>query len=125
MTNLLRPLSTVALAVLLAASASLPSDAARGGRSAYDGLWNVSVQTLNGSCGTLGYSLRIAGGRAMPVDQSYQAYGAVTPGGVIRVTVSSGGRSASGSGRLSGRSGRGRWRTTTGECAGVWTAGRL
>jgi hypothetical protein len=105
--------------------ASLPCEAARGGRNAYDGLWNVSIHTINGSCGTLSYSLRIAGGRAMPVDQSYQAYGAVSPGGAIRVTVSSGGQSTSGSGHLSSRSGGGRWRIASGECAGTWAAGRV
>jgi hypothetical protein len=40
------------------------------------------------------------------------------------VTVAEGGRSASGVGRLSGNSGRGQWRTSTGECAGEWTAER-
>jgi len=125
MTKSLRTLSAVALAAILGTLTGLPSEAARGGRNAYDGLWNVSVQTISGSCGSLSYSLRIAGGRALPVDSSYQAAGAVSPNGVIRVTVASGGRSASGSGRLSARYGRGRWRTTEGECAGTWTAGRV
>jgi hypothetical protein len=125
MTKFLRTSSAVALAILLGTMATLPSEAARGGRNAYDGLWNVSIRTQYGSCGALSYSLRIAGGRAMPVDQSYQAYGVVSPGGAIRVTVSGGGQSASGSGHLSSRSGGGRWRIASGECAGTWAAGRV
>jgi len=44
--------------------------------------------------------------------------------GAIRVTVAQGGQSASGAGRLSGNSGRGWWRTATGQCSGQWTAER-
>ena len=125
MKRFLRPMFAVAFAVLLALLACRQSDAAGAGRGGYDGIWNVSIHTLRGSCGTLGYSLRIAGGRALPVDRSYHLYGAVAHNGAIRVTVSAGGSSATGSGRLSGRYGRGRWHTVAGECAGLWTAGRL
>jgi len=44
--------------------------------------------------------------------------------GAIRVTVAEAGRSASGSGRLVGNNGGGQWRTSTGQCAGQWTAVR-
>jgi len=57
-------------------------------------------------------------------DQSYQAAGLVASNGAIRVVVAEGGRMASGSGRLIGNNGRGEWRTSTGECAGQWTAVR-
>jgi hypothetical protein len=40
------------------------------------------------------------------------------------VTVSEQGQSASGTGRLSANAGAGRWRTSTGQCAGQWTAER-
>jgi hypothetical protein len=48
----------------------------------------------------------------------------VAPNGEIRVVVAEGGRTASGIGRLTGNSGRGQWRTSTGQCAGQWTAVR-
>ena len=44
--------------------------------------------------------------------------------GMIKVTVASGNRAASGSGRLSQNVGGGHWRTATGECSGRWTAER-
>jgi hypothetical protein len=47
-------------------------------------------------------------------DQSYQSNGAVSANGVVRVSVAGAGRSASGSGRLSGNSGAGRWRPSRG-----------
>jgi hypothetical protein len=40
------------------------------------------------------------------------------------VTVAEAGRTANGTGRLSRNSGRGQWKTSTGECAGQWTAER-
>ena len=48
--------------------------------------------------------------------------GRVAPSGAITVTVSGGGKSAIGSGRLAGNIGEGHW--TGGECSGSWTAER-
>jgi len=127
MKHLLRAISVVAFATLLLASTGVPSDAARRmpRASSFDGAWSVVIYTLYGDCGrALRYSVRIVGGRVLADDQSYQLYGAVSPSGAIRVTVAEQGRSASGSGRLTRDSGRGQWRTSTGECAGQWTAQR-
>jgi len=123
MKDLVRPLLSTAFAGLLLATASIPSDAAR--RTSYDGVWSVAIYTTRGDCDrAVRAAVRITGGRVSADDQSYQAYGAVAPGGAIRVTVASGNRSASGSGRLSQNAGGGRWRTATGECSGQWTAER-
>ena len=62
--------------------------------------------------------------RVQAEEQNYQVAGAVVASGAIRVVVAEGGRSASGIGRLSGSNGRGTWSTSTGECAGQWTAVR-
>ena len=126
MKNLLRPIFVVAFAVLLLAVASIPSDAARraAARSSYDGVWSVAIYTTRGDCGSVRAALRIYGGRVYAEDASYQAYGAVSAGGAIRVTVASGGRSASGSGRLTRNYGSGRWRTASGQCLGTWAAQR-
>ena len=69
-------------------------------------------------------SLRIADGQVLADEQSYQVAGLVAPNGIIRVVVAEGGRSASGVGKLSGNNGKGEWRTSTGQCAGQWTAVR-
>lgn len=111
---------------LLAAITNGPSDAARRGptRSSYDGEWSVAIYTLQGDCGAVRAALRIFGGRVYSVDQSYQAYGAVSSRGAVRVTVVRGNQSASGSGRMSHTSGAGRWRSFRGECSGTWSATR-
>jgi hypothetical protein len=128
MRNVLRSMSVMTVAALLLASGSLPSDAVARQQArvtAFDGQWSVVVYTLQGDCDrALRYSVRIVAGRVQADDQSYQAAGVVAPNGTIRVVVAEGGRSASGSGRLSGNSGRGQWRTSSGECAGQWMAER-
>jgi hypothetical protein len=91
----------------------------------YDGSWSVTIYTQSGNCpSSLRYSVRVDRGRVIADDQSYQVNGVVAPNGATRVTVSQQGQSASGSGRLSGNGGGGRWRTSTGQCAGQWTAER-
>jgi hypothetical protein len=91
----------------------------------YDGDWSVLIETTHGNCPpALRAGVRILGGRLLAEDQSYQLNGEVASGGDVRVTVSAGGQSAGGSGRLSRDSGRGLWRTPSGECSGQWTAAR-
>ena len=124
MKNLSRPLfaPTLAAAVLLACT---PTNAARRvGGSPYDGAWSVAIYTQRGDCSSVRVATRIVGGRVYSEDQSYQANGGVGADGVIRVSISSFGRSASGSGRLSHNSGAGRWWSSRGECAGSWSASR-
>ena len=97
----------------------------RAGTRSYDGAWSVVIETTRGSCpSAVRASLRISGGLLLADDQSYQLNGRVAPGGAVRVTVSAGGQSAGGSGRLSRAGGRGWWRTRSGECSGQWTAER-
>jgi hypothetical protein len=113
---------TVAAALLLA---STPTNAAhRGGGSPYDGTWSVAIYTLRGDCSSVRVAARIVGGRVYSEDQTYQANGGVGRNGVVRVAVSGFGRSAAGSGRLSGNSGTGSWRSSRGECSGSWSASR-
>jgi hypothetical protein len=112
-----------AMAAAAALFAAIPS-AARAANS-YDGNWSVTIFTQAGNCpSSLRYGVRVARGRVYGDDQSYQVNGSVAPNGATRVTVSEQGQSASGTGRLSGNAGAGRWRTSTGQCAGQWTAER-
>jgi len=128
MKNFMRSIFVVTIAALLLASTGVPSDAqsrraARPG--AYDGQWSVVIYTIHGDCDrALRYSVHIVDGRVVADEQNYQIAGLVNPNGSIRVVVAEGGRSASGSGRLSGNNGRGLWHTDTGQCSGQWTAVR-
>jgi hypothetical protein len=124
MSNFLRPIFATLFVASLVALPSVPSDAARR-TNAFDGSWSVVIYTTSGDCDrSLRYSLQIIGGQIVSQQQNYQIAGAVAPNGAIRVTVAEAGRSASGSGRLVGNNGSGQWRTSTGQCAGQWTAVR-
>jgi hypothetical protein len=123
MKNFLRATFAIVFGALLVASTSAPSDAVAGG--AYDGNWSVVINTQRGDCDrSLRYSVRIVNSQVQAGEQSYQAAGRVSASGEIRVVVAEGGQSASGLGRLVGNSGRGEWHTSTGQCAGSWTAVR-
>lgn len=113
---------TVAGVIMIAAN--VPSDAARRSvkRSPYDGRWSVVINTTQGPCGSIRAALQIMGGRVYSQDPSYRVDGAIGSGGVIRVTVVSGDRSASGAGQLSRSSGAGWWQSSEGTCYGTWSA---
>jgi hypothetical protein len=91
---------------------------------AYDGVWSVSIVTEKGDCDRgYRYPIRISNGTlANAGDVSINIAGKVAATGAITVTVSAAGKSASGSGRLSGDIGEGNW--SGGECSGTWTAER-
>jgi len=113
--------TAAAIATALVATIPFAAQAA----NSYDGSWSVTIYTQAGNCpSSLRYGVRVARGRVYGDDQSYQVNGTVAPNGATRVTVSEQGQSASGTGRLSGNAGAGRWRTSTGECSGQWTAER-
>jgi hypothetical protein len=90
----------------------------------YDGLWSVSIVTEKGDCDRgYRYPIRISNGLlANAGSDVFTITGKVGGTGAITVTVSGGGRSATGSGRLAGNMGIGSW--TGGSCSGSWTAER-
>ena len=121
----MRKLGGVVTAAAIAAAlvAAIPFTARAA--NSYDGAWTVTIYTQSGNCpSSLRYGVRVVRGRVFGDDQSYQVNGTVAANGVTRVIVSEQGQSASGIGRLSGNAGAGRWRTSTGQCAGQWTAER-
>jgi hypothetical protein len=129
MTRLGGAATAIAVAGLLVASAVTPSDAARTSvrsrTSAYDGLWSVSILTQAGPCDpSYRYPARIVGGmvRQAENDFSYQISGVVVSSGGIVVTVSKGGQSATGYGKLHGSRGGGHWSAAGGQCYGTWSA---
>jgi hypothetical protein len=94
----------------------------------YDGSWSLSVITNRGSCApTHQFEIQIRNG-VINYQGPASVNGRVSSGGEVRVSVSSEGSRASGSGRLSRTSGRGTWSgrsTTSGEaCSGHWSAHR-
>ena len=120
-------LTALAMTGVFLATAATPSEAAakRGRSGAYDGLWSVSIRTQAGPCDpSYRYPARIVGGQVRQADNdfSYQISGAVAASGGIAVTVSKGGQSATGYGRLRGTSGGGRWTAGGNTCYGTWSA---
>jgi hypothetical protein len=111
-----------ALFALVAASATIASTSTFA-VPAYDGLWSVSIITEKGTCDAYRYPIRIQNGvLANAGNVQINIAGKVQPTGAITVTVSAAGKSASGSGRLSGDLGGGHW--SGGDCSGTWTAER-
>lgn len=90
----------------------------------YDGLWSVSIVTEKGDCDRgYRYPIRISNGVLVNGgDTAFTISGKVGQSGAITVTVSAGGKSATGLGKLAGDTGGGQWRG--GECSGTWTAER-
>jgi hypothetical protein len=113
----------VAAITAVAAGAMIASTASFG-VPRYDGLWSVSIVTEKGDCDRgYRYPVRISNGMlANAGDNVFTITGRVGGTGAITVTVSAGGRSAIGSGRLAGNSGMGSW--SGGSCSGSWTAER-
>jgi hypothetical protein len=99
----------LALCAMLAATATLSATKSFAAPR-YDGTWSVLVVTEKGTCDpAYRYPIRISNGSLLNA-------------GALTVTISAGGKSATGSGRLSGDMGIGSW--TGGACSGSWTAER-
>ena len=115
-----------AIITAMAAAAVLGTANPPAARAAnFDGTWTVTIFTSAGNCpSSLRYSVHVVRGRVLGDDPSYVVNGVVAANGATSVRVSEKGQSASGSGRLAGNRGAGRWRTSTGECAGSWSAER-
>jgi hypothetical protein len=116
---------------LLAAASLAPywiaSAAAGPGVAQFDGTWSVSIVTDSGSCDRgYRYALHIANGRIFYDNPSFNVNGQVNARGQVSVTVSAGGQSASGVGRLSRDYGTGTWigRSASDQCSGHWEAER-
>ncbi len=95
-------------------------------RSPYDGSWSLTIYTQRGACDpTYNFQVEITNGRVWHPNL-VRLRGRVASGGAVRVSVSAGGRYASGSGKLSRRVGRGRWsgHAQGARCSGYWIAQR-
>ncbi len=90
----------------------------------YDGTWSVLVVTKSGTCDpAYRYPVRIANGTLINAgDNPFTITGKIAQTGAITVTISAGGKSATGTGHLTGTMGGGSW--IGGSCSGSWTAER-
>ena len=112
------------VAALAAPGATDARTARRGG--GYDGIWNVLIITQAGRCDpAYSYPFQVSGGRILSAGAA-DVSGSVGAGGGVTVRISAGGSVATGSGRLGGSSGVGRWsaRLSSGNCSGRWQATR-
>jgi len=112
-------------AVTLCSSLSAASSAIA--RSPFDGVWSVLIVTDSGTCDrAYRYALRITNGRIGYDDPSFNVGGRVDARGRAFVSVSAGGRRASGAGQLYDDHGEGQWtgRSATSACSGHWEAER-
>src|SRR3954447_1669744 len=123
MFNSLTQLKVLAAAGIVLGSAALLGTALPAASApSYDGLWSVVIITQSGTCDrAYRYPIRISNGSVLNEGSSPATIsGKVANNGTVTVTVSAAGRSAFGSGRLSGQIGTGSWRG--GDCAGTWEA---
>jgi hypothetical protein len=106
--------SAIASAAVLAAAPALA-------QTPYDGLWNVTVVTKNGSCEAQTRStLTITDGKVSAPGADVS--GSIGREGLVRVSI--GGAYANG--QLSGNSGSGKWNGASAgvPCSGRWEASR-
>jgi hypothetical protein len=110
-------------ALLIAMAAPGPAEA-RGMRG-YDGTWNVQFTTMAGNCRSNSFPFSVDGNRVASAGGG-KVSGGIGRNGAVAVNVSVGLSHASGTGRLSGNSGAGRWNgiITGDRCSGVWRATR-
>jgi hypothetical protein len=122
----LRAVRWMFAAAVLAAMAGTPNSADARGVGAYDGTWNVLFATRAGNCSSSNsVPFTVAGTRVSSAGGG-KVTGGISPAGNVSVRISVGASVATGSGRLIGNSGTGRWSgiITGDKCSGSWQATR-
>jgi hypothetical protein len=111
-------------AALVASPGAYARPAAMAG--AYDGTWNVVFFTQAGNCSATNSVPFAVSGRRVSSAGGGKVTGGISRSGVVAVSISVGASHASGSGRLIGNSGAGRWSgiITGDRCSGSWQATR-
>src|SRR5246500_2947838 len=114
------------LSLAAAAVSVLGLTSVAGGRSAFDGSWDLVFVTQRGGCDpTYNFTVNINDG-VVTHPNLVRFRGYVARSGVVRASVTVQDKYASGSGRLASNSGRGTWSGYSGSarCSGYWTAQR-
>jgi len=95
-------------------------------RSSYDGWWDLVFVTQAGGCdASYNFTVNVANG-VVTHPNLVRFRGYVAKSGAVRASVTVQDKYASGSGRLLGTTGRGKWSGYSGSsrCSGYWTAQR-
>ena len=110
----------------IAAAAALPTPRSAEAIPSYDGVWSVVIMTKLGICDTsYRYPIRISKGHVLNAGSANVSIsGKVGKDGTLTVNVSAGDKTATGTGRLAGKSGHGSWSGGNGACSGDWVAER-
>jgi hypothetical protein len=110
----------------LAAAATLPALRSAEAVPGYDGIWSVVIITKEGICDpSYRYPIRISNGHVGNAGTATVSItGKVGKNGAVTVNVSTGDKTATGTGRLAATSGGGSWSGGNGACSGVWQAER-
>jgi hypothetical protein len=113
---------TGALLLAVVSSMQQPADAV----PSYDGVWSVVITTRSGICdGSYRYPIRISKGNVQNAgNAAVQITGKVGKNGSVIVNLTAGDKTATGTGRLSGKTGSGSWSGGNGACTGEWQAER-
>jgi hypothetical protein len=96
------------------------------GPGAFDGIWNVLFTTRAGNCSSTNSVPFTVTGRRVSSAGGGKVTGGISPSGAVSVQISVGASVATGSGRLAGNSGAGRWSgiISGDKCSGTWQASR-
>jgi hypothetical protein len=115
-----------AAAVLAAVTAPATADARIARAGAYDGTWNVVFATRAGNCSSTNSVPFNVSGRRVSSAGGGKVTGGIGRGGNVSVRISVGASWATGSGRLAGNAGIGRWSgiISGDRCSGTWQAAR-
>ena len=111
---------------IIAAACFVATGSVAYARSAYDGSWDLAFVTQNGACDpSYNFTVNISDG-IVTHPNLVRLKGYVGKSGSVRASVTVQDKFASGTGRLFGTSGRGRWSGRAGgaRCFGYWTAQR-
>ena len=92
----------------------------------YDGIWSVVIVTNQGICDpSYRYPIRISKGTVVNAgNPAVTITGSVAKNGAVIVNVAAGDKTATGTGRLAGKTGGGSWSGGNGACSGIWQAER-
>jgi hypothetical protein len=113
--------------VMLVAAASLCAAVSASARTVFDGRWSVLIITERGPCDRgYRYAIDIRDGIIYYDGDVVDIRGRVARNGAVRVVVSRGNLSASGTGRLGRDYGEGTWRGPGSDdaCSGRWEVER-
>jgi hypothetical protein len=116
----------LALAAIVFATGMTNPAAAAPRPDAYDGNWNVVFTTRAGNCSSTNSAPFNVSGTQVSSAGGGKVTGGISPKGAVSVRISVGMSEASGTGRLSGNSGAGRWSgiISGDSCSGTWEASR-